>query len=48
MPAISCAGCGSALPPDWVYACDRCCAAWMQDDNFRMHGGDDEEDQTPL
>ncbi|MGE1562159.1 protein NinF [Pantoea septica] len=41
-PAISCAGCGLALPPGWVYACARCCAAWMQDDNFRMHGGSDE------
>uniref|UniRef100_UPI0035E3EE39 protein NinF n=1 Tax=Pantoea septica TaxID=472695 RepID=UPI0035E3EE39 len=46
--ATSCAGCGSALPPDWVYACARCCAGWMQDDNFRMHGESDEEDQTSL
>ncbi|WP_410477784.1 protein NinF [Pantoea sp.] len=35
-PAISCAGCGSPLPLDWVYACVRCCAAWMQDDKRRL------------
>ncbi|WP_431357005.1 protein NinF [Pantoea trifolii] len=45
---IRCAGCDAPLPPDWVYACDRCCAGWMQDDNFRMHGESDEESQKAM
>lgn len=32
-----------SMPPDWVYACARCCAGWMRDDNQRMYGGGDEE-----
>ncbi|WP_349844432.1 protein NinF [Pantoea dispersa] len=40
--ALACAGCGSELPPYWVYACDQCCAGWMENENNRMHGDNDD------
>ncbi|MEA5104706.1 protein NinF [Pantoea sp. S18] len=46
LSALVCAGCGSELLSDWVYACDRCCAGWMRDDNFRMHGESDNGDKA--
>ncbi|WP_425018963.1 protein NinF [Pantoea agglomerans] len=48
IPAINCAGCGIPLATDETYACVRCCAGWMQDDNIRMHGGGDEKSQTKM
>lgn len=39
--ALACVGCGILLQQQETYACDGCAAAWMQDDNFRMHGEND-------
>ncbi|HBZ17516.1 MAG TPA: protein ninF [Pantoea sp.] len=40
--ATSCAGCGAPLPPDWVYACEKCCTGWLENENNRMHGESDD------
>lgn len=48
IPAIKCAGCGIPLATDETYACVRCCAGWMQDDNIKMHGGGDEESPAKM
>jgi len=39
--ALVCVGCGIPLQQQETYACDGCAAGWMQDDNFRMHGEND-------
>lgn len=46
--ALRCAGCDTHLQPQEVYACDTCAAGWMQDENFRMHGENDEKSQAAM